>query len=75
MDLQKIIKHHRYEAEHAQRLRALVAANFHIKAAEPEPRWPHSRHAPRCKSICGTGSTRSSTRWSIRSGATKARQS
>ena len=34
MDLQKIIKHHRYEAEHAQRLRALVAANFHIKAAE-----------------------------------------
>ena len=34
MDLRKIIKHHRYEAEHAQRLRALVAANFHIEAAE-----------------------------------------
>jgi hypothetical protein len=34
MGLQEIIKHHRYEAEYAQRLRALVAANFHIKVAE-----------------------------------------
>ena len=32
-DLQKIIKHHRYEAGHAKRLGALVAYDFHIKAA------------------------------------------
>ena len=30
---------------------------------------------PLCKPICGGVSTRSATRWSIRSGATKARQS
>jgi len=34
MDLKGIIKYHRYEAEHAKRLRALVAADFHIKAAQ-----------------------------------------
>ena len=34
MDLKKIIKHHRYEAGHAKRLSALVAADLHIKAAE-----------------------------------------
>ena len=34
MDLQKIIKHHRYEPGHAKRLGALVAADFHIKAAQ-----------------------------------------
>jgi len=34
MDLKKIIQHHRYEAGHAKRLSALVAADFHIKAAE-----------------------------------------
>ena len=34
MDLKKIIKHHRHEAEHTRRLHALVAADFHIKAAE-----------------------------------------
>ena len=33
MDLKKIIKHHRYEAGHAKRLGALVAYDFHIKAA------------------------------------------
>ena len=33
MDLKNIIEHHRYEAEHAKRLRALVSADFHIKAA------------------------------------------
>jgi len=33
MELKNIIKHHRYEAEHAKRLRALVVADFHIKAA------------------------------------------
>jgi len=31
--LKKIIKHHRYEAGHAKRLGALVAYDFHIKAA------------------------------------------
>jgi hypothetical protein len=34
MDLKTIIQHHRYEAEHAKRLRAVVATNFHIKAAQ-----------------------------------------
>ena len=34
MDLKKIIQHHRYEAGHAKRLGALVAADFHINAAE-----------------------------------------
>ena len=34
MDLKEIIKHHRYEAGHAKRLRALVAADFHVKAAQ-----------------------------------------
>ena len=34
MDLKGIIKYHRYEAEHAKRLSAHVAADFHIKAAE-----------------------------------------
>jgi len=34
MDLKGIIKYHRYEAEHAKRLRALVAADFHMKAAQ-----------------------------------------
>jgi hypothetical protein len=34
MDLKTIIQHHRYEAEHAKRLGAAVAANFHIKATE-----------------------------------------
>jgi hypothetical protein len=33
MDLKKIIKHHRHEAEHTPRLGALVAYGFHIKAA------------------------------------------
>jgi hypothetical protein len=33
MNLKNIIKHHRYEAEHSRRLRALVAYDFHIKAA------------------------------------------
>jgi hypothetical protein len=32
-DLKAIIKHHRREAEHCKRLRALVAYDFHIKAA------------------------------------------
>jgi hypothetical protein len=34
MDLQKIIKHHRHEAEYTRRLGALVAYDFRIKAAE-----------------------------------------
>jgi hypothetical protein len=34
MDLKKIIKHHRYEAEHSKRLMARVAAVFHLRAAE-----------------------------------------
>jgi hypothetical protein len=34
MDLQKIIKHHRREAEHSRRLMAHVAAVFHLRAAE-----------------------------------------
>ena len=34
MDLKKIIKHHRYEAEHSNRLMAHVAAVFHLRAAE-----------------------------------------
>jgi hypothetical protein len=34
MDLKKIIKHHRYEAEHTKRLGAVVATDFHIKVAE-----------------------------------------
>jgi len=34
MILKRIIKHHRYEAEHAKRLGALVAADLHINAAE-----------------------------------------
>jgi hypothetical protein len=34
MDLQKIIKHQRHQAEHTKRLGALVAAEFHAKAAE-----------------------------------------
>jgi hypothetical protein len=34
MDLKKIIKHQRYEAGYAKRLGALVAADFHINAAE-----------------------------------------
>ena len=33
MNLKNIIKHHRYEAEHSRRLGALVAYDFHIKAA------------------------------------------
>ena len=34
MDLKKIIKHHRDEAEHTRRLHAHVAAEFHTKAAQ-----------------------------------------
>ena len=34
MDLKKIIKHHRYEAEYTRRLGAHVAAEFHNKAAQ-----------------------------------------
>jgi hypothetical protein len=34
MDLKKIIKHHRDEAEHTRRLHAYVAAEFHTKAAQ-----------------------------------------
>ena len=33
MDLQKLIKHHRHEAEHWRRLHANVAAEFHAEAA------------------------------------------
>jgi hypothetical protein len=32
MDLQKLIKHHRREAEHSRRLGAHVAADFHTGA-------------------------------------------
>ena len=34
MDLKNIIEHHRYEAGHAKRLSALVAADFHLKAVQ-----------------------------------------
>jgi hypothetical protein len=34
VDLKKIIKHHRHEAEHSRRLGARVASDFHIKAVE-----------------------------------------
>ena len=34
MDLKKIIKHHRDEAEHTRRLHARVATEFHTKAAQ-----------------------------------------
>jgi hypothetical protein len=32
MDLQRLIKHHKHEAEHSRRLGAHVAAEFHRKA-------------------------------------------
>ena len=34
MDLKKIIKHHRHEADHSRRLYARVAAQFHAEAAQ-----------------------------------------
>ena len=34
MDPKNLIKHHRYEFEHAKRSMARVAADFHLKAAE-----------------------------------------
>ena len=64
MDLKKIIKHHRDEAEHTRRLHAHVAAEFHTKAAQAledvERRLAEAiaqQHTPRTETIycCATG--------------------